>query len=184
MKRGNRLLILSIPLIVILTIGVIYEYGLRGIREELSSVSDLKTAKIQTLQKYMVALSHKDDFEKQLSDLKEIREKENDKIMMAQTTAIAAANLQDSVKSIITEKGGTINSDKVEKPEEKESFKIINVVMDANFPDVRALADALYAIETQTPYLVVKELDVKVRNYNDPKDLIVKLKIAALTGGK
>jgi hypothetical protein len=184
MKRENRLLILSIPLIVILTIGVIYEYGVRGIREELSSVSDLKTAKIRTLQKYMEALSRKDDFENQLLSLKEKREKENDKVMVAQTTAIAAANLQDSVKNIITDRGGTINSDKVEKPEELESFKVINVVMDVNFPDIRALSDTLYAIETQSPYLVVKELDVKVRNYNDPKDLIVKLKIAAMTGGK
>ena len=62
-------------------------------------------------------------------------------------------------------------------------FKVINVVLDVIFPDTRALSDALFAIETQTPYLVVKELDARVRNYNDPKDLLVKLKVSGLTGG-
>jgi len=38
------------------------------------------------------------------------------------------------------------------------------------------------AIETQIPYLVVKEVDVRVRNYNNPRELIVKLKVAALAG--
>ncbi len=184
MKRKNKLLIISIPLIIILTVAVVYEYGIIGIQEELTAVNDLKDVKIKTLQKYTATVSHKDDFEKQLLNIKELRKNENDKIMAAQTTAIAAANLQDSVKSIITGKSGIINSEKVEKPEDLGAFKVINVVLDVIFPDVRALSDTLYAIETQAPYLVVKELDVKVRNYNDPKDLTVKLKIAALTGGK
>jgi hypothetical protein len=184
MKRENRLLIFSIPLMIILAVGVIYEYGIMGIQDELSSVNDLKAAKIKTLRKQMKTVSHKDDFEKQILDLKEKQKNENEKIMAAQTPAIAAANLQDSVKSIIAGKGGIINSEKVEKPEDLETFKVINVVLDVIFPDIRAVSDTLYAIETQTPYLVVKELDVRVRNNNDPKDLIVKLKIAALTGGK
>jgi len=104
--------------------------------------------------------------------------------MAAQTPAIAAANLQDSIKGIIAGRGGTINSERVEKPEAMEKFKVTNVVLDVAFPDVRALSDTLFAIETQTPYLVVKELDVRVRNYTDPKELIVKLEISALTGGQ
>jgi hypothetical protein len=72
----------------------------------------------------------------------------------------------------------------VEKNEELETFKVTNVVLDVIFPDVKALSDTLFAIETQTPYLVVRELDVRVRNYSNPKDLVVKLKIAALTGGQ
>jgi len=62
-------------------------------------------------------------------------------------------------------------------------FKAVNVALDVVFPDIKTLSDALFGIETQIPYLVVKELDVRVRNYNDPRDLQVKLKISGLTGG-
>ncbi|PKN37560.1 MAG: hypothetical protein CVU62_07445 [Deltaproteobacteria bacterium HGW-Deltaproteobacteria-2] len=182
MKRKSNFLIIAIPLIIILASGVIYEYGIKGIREEVSSVNDLKMVKIKTLQKYMEAIYQKNSLEKQILALKDLRNGENVKIMTAQTSAIASANLQDSVKGIITSRGGTINSERVEKPEECGKFKVTNVVLDVIFPDVRALSDTLFAIETQTPYLVVKEMDVRVRNYTAPKDLIAKLKIAALTG--
>jgi len=184
MKRKNKLLIISIPLIIILAAGVIYEYGIMGIREEVSSINDLKMSKIKTLQKYREAIAQKANLEKQLLVLKDKRKSEDAKIMAAQTPAIAAANLQDSIKGIIAGRGGTINSERVEKPEAMEKFKVTNVVLDVAFPDVRALSDTLFAIETQTPYLVVKELDVRVRNYTDPKELIVKLEISALTGGQ
>ena len=183
MKRKSKLLIISIPLIMILTAGVIYEYGISNIREEVNSVNDLKASKIKTLQKYKDAIAQKNNLEKQILALKETRKSEDAKIIAAQTSAIAAADLQTSVKGIITGRGGTINSDRVEKPEELGKFKVINVVLDVIFPDTKALSDTIFAIETQTPYLVVKELDVRVRNYSDPKDLIVKLKVAALTGG-
>ncbi|KUG23342.1 hypothetical protein ASZ90_006870 [hydrocarbon metagenome] len=182
MKRKSNFLIIAIPLIIILTAGVIYEYVIKGIREEVSSVNDLKMVKIQTLQKYMDAINQKSDLEKQILALKDLRQSENIKIMAAQTPAIAAANLQDSVKIIIAGRGGTINSERVEKPEELGTFKVTHVVLDVIFPDIRALSDTLFAIETQTPYLVVKEMDVRVRNYTDPRDLIAKIKVAALTG--
>ena len=184
MKRKSNLLIISIPLIIILAAGVIYQYGIIGVREEVSSVNDLKMSKIKTLRKYTEAIAQKTNLEKQILALKDTRKSENSKIIAAQTPAVAAADLQDSVKGIITGRGGTINSERVEKPEELGKFKVTNVELDIIFPDVKTLSDTLFAIETQTPYLVVKELDVRVRNYTDPKDLIVKLKIAALTGGQ
>lgn len=172
----------AIPLMVILAAAVIYEYGITHIHEEVSAVNDLKMSKIKTLQKYTEAIAQKSTLEKQILALKDKRKSENVKIIMAQTPAIAAADLQNSVKGIIAGRGGTINSERVEKPEELGKFKVVNVVLDVIFPDMRALSDTLFAIETQMPYLVVKELDIRLRNYADPKDLVVKLDIAALTG--
>lgn len=183
MKRKSKLLIISVPLILVLAAGVIYEYGIMNIREEAASIEDLKMSKIITLRKYTEAIAQKPKLEKLIMALKDMRKSEDAKIFAAQTPAIAAANLQNSVKGIISGRGGTINSERVEKPEELGKFKVTNVVLDVIFPDVRVLSDTLYAMETQMPYLVVKELDVRVKNYTDPKDLIVKLKIAALTGG-
>lgn len=183
MREKSKLLIISIPIIIILAAGVIYEYGIMGIQEEVIAVNDLKMSKIKTLQKYTDAIAQKNNLGKQILVLKEKRKAEDDKIITAQTLAIAAADLQNSVKSIIAGRGGTINSEKVDKPDEMGKFKVVNIALDVVFPDIRALSDTLFAIETQRPYFIVNELDVRVRNYSDPKDLIVKLKISALTGG-
>jgi hypothetical protein len=184
MKRKNKLIMAAIPVIIILAAAVIYEYGIVNINEEINSTKELQISKIKTLRKYAEAIAQKPVLEKQILKLKDTRKNDDAKIITAQTPAIAAATLQSSVKTIITGKGGTINSERVEKPDELGKFKVINVVLDIIFPDVRALSDTVYAIETQTPYLVIKEMDVRVRNYTDPRDLIVKLKIAALTGGQ
>lgn len=183
MKRKSNLLIISIPLMIVLLAAVIYEYGFLNIREEVSSLQDLQAVKIKTLQKYASLIEQKANLEKQIVILKELRKKEDRKIYAEQTTSIATASLQNSVKGIITGRGGTINSERVEKPADLGKFKVINVVVDVIFPDIRALSDTLFDIETQTPYLVVNEIDIRVRNYSDPRDLLVKLKIAALTGG-
>lgn len=56
--------------------------------------------------------------------------------------------------------------------------------MDVVLPDTRALSDVVYSIETRTPYIIVKELDTRVRNLREPRDLMVKLSVAALTRGR
>jgi hypothetical protein len=101
-----------------------------------------------------------------------------------QTPSLAAAALQNTIKGMITARGGTISSERAEKPEDTGKFKMITVTIDAILPDTRALGDTLYAIETQTPYLVVRELDTRIRNFKEPRDLMVKLKVSGLTGGK
>ena len=56
--------------------------------------------------------------------------------------------------------------------------------MDIVLPDTRALSDVIYGIETRTPFIVIKELDSRVRNFKEPRELMVKIRVAALTGGK
>ena len=85
---------------------------------------------------------------------------------------------------MITARGGTISSERVEKPEDLGKFKVVSVSIDAVVPDPRALSDALYAMETQTPYLVIRELDSRVRNFTQPRDLMLRLKVSGITGGK
>lgn len=182
MKRKSKLLMISIPIIIILAGFMVYEYGIVNLYQQAEDLKDQHDTKMKMLKKYEALLAQKPSLEKQIVELKETRKNEESKMMAAQTIAIASANLQNAVKDIITGRNGVINSEKVEKTEETGKFKIISVAVDAVFPDIRALSDTLLTIETQTPYLVVKEVDVRVRNQTNPKDLIVKLKVAALAG--
>ena len=182
--RKSKLLVLSIPLMTILFILVVYRYGYQEIHADVASLKAAEGSKANMLTKYMAIFAEKPGMEKQLAALKEERKADNSKLIEGRTPSIAAAALQETVTGMITAQGGSVSSQRVGKPETLGKFMLITVSMDITLPDVRALADILYAIETRTPYLVVKELDVRVSNFKDPKAVAAKLDVSALTTGK
>lgn len=174
---------MAIPLIIILAGAVFYEYGYRRVQSELSDLRGAVAEKSKLLAKYKGLLAEKPRLEEALAAAKETRRIENMRLIEGQTPSVAAASLQNVIKGMITSRSGTIASDRVEKPEGTGKFRMISVTFDAVMPDTRALADTLYAIETQSPYLVVRELDIRIRNFKEPRELTVKLKVSGLTGG-
>lgn len=183
MNKKNKL-ILAVPLIAILLGLVIYHYGFLRVQAEVVSIKEAQDIKTKTLGKYLAFISEKPHLEKKLSLLKEQRKADDSKIIDAQTPSLAAATLQETVKGIVTGRGGTISSERVGKPEDLGKFKVVTISIDAVLPDTRVLTDILYAIETRTPYLAVKELDTRIRNFNEQRELIVKLDVSAITTGK
>ena len=184
MKSKSKLLVIAIPVIIVLAGLVAYQYGYQGVKNEMSSMKEMQASKTKMLEKYISLIAEKPDLEKQLESLKEERKADDSKIIDAQTLSIAAASLQETVKALITGRGGSITSERVEKPDNLGNFKVINVSIDAILPDTRALSDLLYGVETRTPYLIIKEVDTRVRNFRDPRELMVKIRVSALTGGQ
>lgn len=184
MKGRNKLLIAAIPVIIILAGLVAYQYGYQGIRNEMNNVKEMQASKTRMLEKYIALIAEKPDLEKKFQALQEERKADDSKIIDAQTVSIAAASLQETVKTFITGRGGSITSERVEKPDTLGNLRIVNVSIDAILPDTRVLNDLLYGVETRTPYLIIREVDTRVRNFRDPKDLMVKIRVSALTGGQ
>lgn len=184
MQKNNRFLMIALPLAIILLGLTVYEYGYLNVQSEIAAMRESAFEKKRLLQKYLTLIAGKPDLEKQIAVLQEARKTAlSSAVFEGQTPSIAAAALQNTAKGLIMAQGGTISSERVEKPEESGKFTIITVALDAVLPDIRALSDALYAIETQKPYLVVREIDARVRNFQAPKELIVRLKLSGLTGG-
>ncbi len=73
---------------------------------------------------------------------------------------------------------------KKEKYENKKRFKVISANFDFSAPDTGALRDIVFFVETRTPYLVIKDLDCRIKNFREPRELMVKLDVSALYGGK
>lgn len=182
--KKNRTLILTIPIMLILIGLILYQYVYLGVQKELISMKESQAIKTKTLEKYINLIAEKPELEKNLASLKKIRDAENAKLIEGQTLSLAAANLQEMVKEILIRNGGTISSERVGKPEDIDAFKIISISIDTVLPDTRSLSDVLYSIETQTPSLTVKELDIRVRNFRDPRELVVKLDVSALTSSR
>lgn len=181
----SKTLILSLPLMLILLGLVLYQYGYSKVSTELAALKEEHALKTKQLGRYIELIAEKPHLEKQLAALVETRKTYNTKLIEGQTPSLAAAVLQDTVNVIITGRGGTINTERVGKPEDLGKFKLVTITIDAaTLPDTRALSDVLYSIETRTPYLHIKELEARVRDFNKPRELMVKLEVAALMGGK
>jgi hypothetical protein len=183
-KKRNKTLIITIPLMAVLLGFMLYEYVYLRIQSDVVTIKESQAIKTRTLEKYISLIAEKPNIEKNLATLKESRKADDVKLIEGDTLSLASAALQEMVKDIVTRSGGTISSQRVGKPEDVGKFKVITVSMDTILPDPRALRDILYAIETQTPYLVVKDLDARIRNYRDPRDLVVKLDISSLTSSR
>ncbi len=184
MNKKSRILAYAVPLLVVLAGLIAYEYGYQSVRREMASIKEIQFAKTRTLEKHLAVISEKPILEKKLATLTEKRKADDSKMVRTDTLSLAAATLQDTIKAIITGRGGTISSERVEKPEDVGKFKAVNVSMDIILPDARALGDVLYGIETRTPYIIIKEIDVRIREFRQPRELVVKLRIATLSGGK
>jgi hypothetical protein len=169
---------------VILLGFMFHQYVYTRIKSDITSIKEEQAVKTKTLEKYISLISEKPQLEKTLASLKELRKAEDSKLIEGETLSLTAATLQDMVKDIITSKGGTISSERVGKPADLGKFKIITVSIDTVLPDPAILSEVLYSIETRTPYLVVSEIDSRVRNFRDPRELMVKLDVSALTSSK
>ncbi|MBI5102542.1 MAG: hypothetical protein HZB33_12005 [Nitrospirae bacterium] len=183
MKRSRTLLI-GVPLVILLLGVSVYKYGFVRIKSELSAIKEDEAVKTKLLDKYLALIAEKPRLEKHLASLKEERLSDNSKLVEGQTPSLAAATLQETIKGIVIGRGGTISSERVGKPEDLGKFRVISISIDTVLPDSRALSDILYSIETRTPFLVIKDLDARVRNFKEPKELTVKLDVMALTAGK
>lgn len=181
--KKNRTLIIGIPIIIILAFFVIYQYGYQTIQANMASIKEEQDIKTKTLEKYVTFISEKPHIEKTIALLKEERKNLQAQLIEGDTPSLAAAELQDKIKGIITGNRGIISSERAGRPEQVEKFTIINVSIEAVMPDANALSNTIYAIETSTPYLVIKELDIRVRNFKDPRELMVKFDVSALYAG-
>ena len=182
MKGRSKIIAVAIPILAILAGLAVYDYAYLPVREEEAALMEMQAARLKTLEKSAELLARKPALEKRLAELKEARKAEDARLIEGQTPSLAAAALQNAVKGTITGRGGTLSSERVEKPEDLGRFRLITISVDAVIPDVRALSDTLYAIETRTPWLVIREIDARVKDHRTPRELTVRLKVSALTG--
>lgn len=184
MGRNRRLMFWLLPAALLLSGLAFHDYVYTALRAELASLQEIRESKQKTLEKYVNTISQKHALENRIHDLKESRKREESNRVEGQTPSVAAANLQNMIKGIIVGKGGTISSERVEKPEDLRRLNVITVSVDATLPETKALHDILHLFETHPVTLLMRELDVRVRNLRDPRELMVKFRVSAVNSGK
>ncbi|RMG58404.1 MAG: hypothetical protein D6713_07835 [Deltaproteobacteria bacterium] len=172
----------ALPVAVFLLLLLVYQYGARGLSAGGDSLRQEKEMKLRTLRKQMALLAREKLLEEELGRLKILEKATRTRLLSGETFSLAAANLLKMVKENITSLGGRVTSERVEKPEEKGPFTVVQVGIDAVVPDAKALRDLLYSLETRTPYIVIRSLDVRIADYRAPRELIVKMRLSGLMG--
>jgi hypothetical protein len=184
MGKSSKILFWLIPLMLVLLGLAFYDYVYLAVEAERQSLGELKESKRMTLEKYVNTIAQKGALENQINALKESRKAEETKMVEGPTPSVAAAGLQNMIKGIIAGKGGTITSERVEKPEDLNRFKIITVSIDAVLPETKALNEILNAFDASQVALAMRELDVRIRNMREPRELMVKFRVSAMNMGK
>ncbi|MGA7676316.1 MAG: type II secretion system protein GspM [Rhizomicrobium sp.] len=82
-------------------------------------------------------------------------------LLSANTAALAQAQLQSDMKSIIDANGGVLLSAQILPPVTMRGFDVVAIQYDLTLPLSR-LRSLLYAVETHTPYFFIDEADVQM----------------------
>ncbi len=183
MAKDKKLAFL-IPLMVVLLIAIAYEYGYKEVQAKVASLKEEQREKAKMLMKYITLIEERPAMEKKLAQMKEERKADDAALIEGQTLSIVSAALQDTVKGMVSGRGGKVISERSGKPGKLGDFTLITTSIDVMLPDTRALSEIMHSIATQTPYLVVRELNTTLKDAQNPRELIVKLDVAALTGGR
>ncbi len=179
--KGNKRLYLGIALVIVLAMATGYQYGYGTFRSRLASLKETRQMSERTLTKYRKVLSGKERIERQLRQLKKALKDEELKLLSGETPALASASLQSIVKQIISSEGATVRSERVERTEEIDGFREVSVSIDLSVNSIATLSNIIYNIESRTPYMVIKEMSIRVRNYRRPGVLTVRLRISGLS---
>lgn len=85
------------------------------------------------------------------------------------TDALAAAELQDRLKAVVQEDGGTLRSMQILPTEEQDNFRRIAIRLQLT-TTTEALSNVVYSLETMNPLLFIDNVDVQSRLSRPTKD--------------
>ncbi len=80
-------------------------------------------------------------------------------LLSANTAALAQAQLQSAIKSIVEANGGVLLSAQILPPESVRGFDVVAIQYDLTLPLSR-LRSLFYAVETHKPYFFINEADI------------------------
>ncbi len=83
--KNRKWLRVAIPLLVVLAILVVYQYGYLALEERKALLREEQESKAKTLRKYLAVIAEKPEWEKRLVALKEQRKAESAKLIEGET---------------------------------------------------------------------------------------------------
>ncbi|OGW15005.1 MAG: hypothetical protein A3G93_14815 [Nitrospinae bacterium RIFCSPLOWO2_12_FULL_45_22] len=167
---------LSVTLISALLF-LVYKLILGPVITSEGKIKEELVAKEKLLDKYHHFLDEKGQAEEQLKLLRGALKSLEPRLFTGKTTSLAAADLQNLLKTLSTKNNIDIKSTKVLDTEKVERYEKIPVqIITESY--VTHLVDFLYAVENQDKILVIPELNIDITNYRYPDKVRATLVVA------
>jgi len=147
----------------------------RSVREEIP-------VRIQQLQKYRQFVAGKSRADEYLKRIRALSQRSAQKMLPGATPPLAAANLQDILKTLSAKNLISIKSEKVLDTKPLDSFQRIPVQIEFT-STITSLNDFLYDIEAYEKLLFVDDLTVRVTSRRNPRDVRATLVVTGLMKG-
>lgn len=157
---GVSLLLLVMSLVVSLIVLPLINKGL-ALHEEKESL-------LFRLQQYQRILANKDNVLASMDSVKQQHDEQN-YFNSEATDALASAKMQETIKNAIVDAGGAVSSTQAMPIETKNDFNRVSVSVRMS-GNSEILRQALYQIETATPFTVIDQIDIRpLRGRPNPK---------------
>ena len=157
-KKGRcGLLLLSLAALVMLAVALVAVPWWM----QWSTYREAAATTAERIARYRSLIDSRDAFKAQLRQLEE-QPRERGYFIEADNPELAAADLQQRIKEMVSKAGGTLVSTQSIFGDEKGPPRKVEIKVRMK-GDVEALAKVLYAIERNTPVLMVEDLAVRSR---------------------
>jgi len=166
-------------MILILSLSFLsYRFLIGPFIEQEREIKELLLSRQRLLTKYQAFISQEKTIDERLKRLRKALEELEPRLFSAKTTSLAAAELQDILKTLSKNNGIDIKSTKVLDTEtiEGDYEKIpVQLITESH---IAQLVDFLYEIENHKKILLIPKLNIDITNYRNPDKVRATLVIA------
>jgi Tfp pilus assembly protein PilO len=175
-KRDKRFLQLGLLAVLLF---IVTKYLLVPFyQQEISLREEIERMEL-THEQYKKILLKRDDIEKQLSQIKQQKNKITSQFLRGDTPALAAAELQRILEQIAKTSEVELKSVRVRDSDEVGEFLSIPIEVRMT-TDLQKVTQFLEGIKKSNKFLYVGKLKISVKNRRDPKSLIVTMTVNGL----
>ncbi|HNR13160.1 MAG TPA: type II secretion system protein GspM [Thermodesulfobacteriota bacterium] len=176
-SRRERIIVLTAVLIAV--VFVLFQYIIDPFMESQSRIEEEIPTKRMQLEKYRQFVAGKAKAEQDLQRIENLAKRSSNKLLSGNTSPLAAANLQEILKTLSAKNMIKIRSEKVLDSKQYDYYVQIPVQIEF-MSTITDLTNFLYDIETYQKILTIVDLNIRVANRRDPRDVHATIVVAGL----
>lgn len=163
---------------------VTFKFGIEPFLESQQRIREEIPIKRKQLEKYRQFVAGKSRAEDALKRIQVLAKRANLKMLPGNTPPLAAANLQDILKTLSAKNLINIKSEKVLDTKSMDFFELIPVQIEFT-TTITNLTNFLHDIESYNKLLMITDLNIRVTSRRNPRDVRATIVFAGLMeGGK
>lgn len=177
--RSHRERVIVLAAALMAMVFVLFQYVIDPFLESQARIEEEIPVKRMQLEKYRQFVAGKQQAEQDLQRIENLAKRSSNKLLAGNTSPLAAANLQEILKTLSAKNMVKIRSEKVLDSKQFDYYVQIPVQIEF-MSTMTDLTNFLYDIETYQKILTIVDLNIRVANRRDPRDVHATIVVAGL----